>query len=102
MCMKKQLRHFWHATGMSLGVVLLPGLLMLNPALAHNKHASPSDSGSGIEKAIEFTVKGNIKDDLGSPVPGANILLKGTTMGTTSDANGDYSLVMPDENGTLV
>lgn len=102
MCMKKQLRHFWHATGMSVGVVLLPGLLMLNPASAHNKHATRSDSGSGIEKTIDFTVRGNIKDDQGSPVPGANILLKGTTMGTTSDADGNYSLVMPDESGILV
>ena len=38
------------------------------------------------------TIKGKIADVTGSPVPGVNIILKGTSVGTTSDANGDFSL----------
>lgn len=38
------------------------------------------------------TIKGKIADVTGSAVPGVNIILKGTSVGTTSDANGEFSL----------
>lgn len=50
----------------------------------------------------EVTVKGKVTDESGQSLPGVNILVKGTTNGTTSDANGDYSLNVADENGILV
>ncbi|WP_373400022.1 TonB-dependent receptor plug domain-containing protein [Algoriphagus halophilus] len=37
-------------------------------------------------------IRGKIIDDLGSPLPGASILLKGTTTGTISDIDGNYSI----------
>lgn len=37
-----------------------------------------------------------------SPIPGANILVKGTTAGTISDADGNFSLSVPDQSTTLV
>lgn len=37
-------------------------------------------------------VTGTIKDAEGSPIPGANVILKGTTTGTTSDGDGNYSI----------
>lgn len=37
-------------------------------------------------------VTGKITDETGTPIPGVNILLKGTTIGTTTDVNGSYSL----------
>src|SRR5690348_9016906 len=37
-------------------------------------------------------IKGKIAEVTGSPVPGVNIILKGTSVGTTSDANGEFSL----------
>ncbi|MEO7989172.1 MAG: TonB-dependent receptor [Chryseolinea sp.] len=43
-------------------------------------------------------VSGTITDGMGSNLPGVNILLKGTTIGTTSDANGAFSLeAKPDD-----
>src|SRR5688572_6210428 len=36
-------------------------------------------------------VTGKISDATG-PLPGVNLILKGTTIGTTSNANGEYSL----------
>jgi TonB-linked SusC/RagA family outer membrane protein len=36
------------------------------------------------------------------PMPGVNVIVKGTTIGTTSDTNGDYSLDVPDETSVLV
>jgi TonB-dependent SusC/RagA subfamily outer membrane receptor len=41
----------------------------------------------------ERTITGKItKESTGEPITGVNILLKGTTSGTISDINGDYSL----------
>jgi TonB-dependent starch-binding outer membrane protein SusC len=43
------------------------------------------------------TVSGTITDVQGSPMPGVNVVIKGTTRGTTSDATGKYSIEAEDE-----
>lgn len=40
-------------------------------------------------------VKGKVLDETGAPMPGTNVVLKGTTNGVSTDANGDYSLNIP-------
>jgi alpha-2-macroglobulin len=47
------------------------------------------------------TVTGKITDDKGSPVAFATIMIKGTKVGTRTDANGNFSINTP-ENATLV
>lgn len=50
----------------------------------------------------ERTVTGRITSaDDGSPLPGVNVVVKGTTIGTVSDAEGNYALSAP-ADGTLV
>lgn len=48
--------------------------------------------GPLMAQGQENTIGGLIKDEAGSPIPGANILIKGTNMGTTSDADGVFSI----------
>ena len=49
------------------------------------------------------TVTGKITaEEDGSTLPGVSVSVKGTTRGTTSDANGNYSLAMDAANSTLV
>ncbi|MEK6481191.1 TonB-dependent receptor [Catalinimonas sp. 4WD22] len=48
------------------------------------------------------TVSGTITDDENNPIPGVNIIVKGTTTGTVSDVDGKYSLQVADQNVTLV
>ncbi|MEO9892707.1 TonB-dependent receptor [Aurantibacter sp.] len=38
------------------------------------------------------TISGNVVDENGDPVPGANIVVKGTTNGTQSDFDGNYTI----------
>ncbi|WKN45208.1 SusC/RagA family TonB-linked outer membrane protein [Tunicatimonas pelagia] len=38
----------------------------------------------------------------GDPLPGVNVILKGTTQGTVTDIEGDFSLSVPSEDGILV
>ena len=48
----------------------------------------------------EKTVKGVIIDETGLPVIGANVVVSGTTSGTVTDFDGNFTLQVP-ENGTL-
>ena len=48
------------------------------------------------------TVKGQVTDENGEPVPGANVYLKGTTIGVATDINGNYSLTFEDTHTVLV
>ena len=54
------------------------------------------------EKEQQIQVSGIIKDASGEPLPGASILEKGTTNGTETDFDGNFSLTVSDENATLV
>ncbi|MFZ6011936.1 MAG: carboxypeptidase-like regulatory domain-containing protein, partial [Bacteroidota bacterium] len=47
-------------------------------------------------------VTGKVTDDTGQVIPGANVLVEGTTLGTTTDAEGKYSLSVNDGNSVLV
>ena len=48
-------------------------------------------------------VTGVVTDtDSGSPVPGANVTVKGTSTGTATDANGKFTLSVPGDVNTLV
>src|SRR5579859_493048 len=40
--------------------------------------------------------------DDGSPLPGVNVVLKGTTNGTVTDADGAYKITVPSDGGSLV
>ncbi|RFN58675.1 SusC/RagA family TonB-linked outer membrane protein [Marixanthomonas ophiurae] len=42
--------------------------------------------------AQEKTITGTITDDTGLPLPGVNIIIKGTSTGTQSDFDGNYSI----------
>lgn len=46
------------------------------------------------------SVTGNVSDENGEPLPGATIQEKGTTNGTITDVNGNFSLNVP-ENATI-
>ena len=51
-----------------------------------------------------LTITGVVSDEQNLPLPGVNVVLKGTTMGTATNADGMYSLSLPDDetDGTLV
>ena len=51
----------------------------------------------------ERTITGTVtSSEDGSPMPGVTVILKGTTTGTTTNANGSYSIKVPDQGGKLV
>jgi len=48
------------------------------------------------------SVSGKVSGENGEALPGVTVLLKGTTNGTATDAEGNYSLNVPGGSGTLV
>lgn len=52
--------------------------------------------------AQQITVKGSVKDATGEPVIGASVLVKGTTNGTITDFNGNFSFNNVSSGSTIV
>ncbi|MEX2234277.1 MAG: von Willebrand factor type A domain-containing protein [Cyclobacteriaceae bacterium] len=58
---------------------------------------------SGFDLVQERTMTGKVTfSDDGSPLPGVNVVLKGTSIGTATDHQGNYSIKVPVSGGTLV
>lgn len=64
---------------------------------------SSADGPMRLYTVADHTVSGRVTSaSENTGLPGVNIVLKGTTVGTTTDAEGRYTLPLPDGEGTLV
>ncbi len=78
-------------------------IVVLMSAVSFEGFGAPVSKGySGLEK-VALAVTGKVtSDDDKSGMPGVNIIVKGTTLGTVTDVNGDFSIDVPDANSVLV
>ncbi|HSF53871.1 MAG TPA: carboxypeptidase-like regulatory domain-containing protein, partial [Algoriphagus sp.] len=58
--------------------------------------------GYSQESSTEFLVTGKVNDPQGKKAIGAAILVKGTTIGTTTDTTGFFILKVPSDQAVLV
>ncbi|WP_373514010.1 SusC/RagA family TonB-linked outer membrane protein, partial [Persicitalea sp.] len=56
---------------------------------------------TAVAGAFAQSISGKVTDDGGQPLPGVNIVEKGTTNGTSTDANGEYRLTASGSNPVL-
>lgn len=63
--------------------------------------SNPDQMTDVTELVQQVTVKGVVTDDKGQPVPGVTVLVKGTSNGTSTGADGSWTLNVPDGNATL-
>ena len=79
----------------------LAAALLCGPIVA-SAYAAPAKADSDQNTAGQtITVKGTIFDDQGQPLPGAGVMVKGSTQGTVTDLDGNFEIrVKP--NQTLV
>ena len=47
-------------------------------------------------------IRGTVRDAGGNALPGVTVLIKGTSLGTTTDADGKYALKLPEGNHVLI
>lgn len=82
------------------GMGLLSMVICLGVQLAH---ANPETTLLPVDLSttVQTSISGVVSDAVG-PLPGANVLVKGTTNGTQTDFDGNYSLDNVAEDATLV
>ena len=69
-------------------------IIVLSPStLINNEQTSTQQQKS---------ISGKVTDSLGGTLPGVSVVVKGTTIGTITDANGNYNLPNVPSNATLV
>ena len=61
-----------------------------------------SDKTSTIGGQQQNSISGKVTDSSSQPLPGVTIIVKGTTRGTVTNADGNYSLTNIPEDATLV
>ncbi|PKA97501.1 TonB-linked SusC/RagA family outer membrane protein [Flavobacteriaceae bacterium MAR_2009_75] len=54
---------------------------------------SPQKINELIQSNVQFTVQGTVSDDAGTPIPGVSVVVKGTSKGTATDFDGNYSIM---------
>lgn len=83
--------------GKVTGLLLLFNCICLTPVLAHKSHFN----GNG-RLYLAIPVTGQILDENGSPVVGATVQVKNSSVITTTDESGRFSIQVPDKNAILV
>ncbi len=56
---------------------------------------------TGAQQAQKRTITGTVTDQKGQPIPGASVVVKGTTIGIVTDMDGKFSLEVPSDAKTL-
>jgi TonB-linked SusC/RagA family outer membrane protein len=62
---------------------------------------TPKKSDEGV-KDLVFKITGKVTDDQKQPLPGVAVRVKGTSIGTVTDAGGNYSINASDQGSILV
>ncbi len=57
---------------------------------------------TSIVTFAQTNVRGRVVDTTGETLIGVNVIVKGTSQGTVSDINGEFSLPVPSSNSTLI
>jgi TonB-dependent starch-binding outer membrane protein SusC len=57
---------------------------------------------SAKAEAQQNIITGKVIDSDGQPMPGVNVIVEGTTIGVTSDMNGNYKIEVPSADATFI
>ncbi len=57
---------------------------------------------TAIQADADRTISGTVTDSAGRPLNGASVVISGTTRGTTTDAQGNFQLQIPDEGNVVI
>ncbi len=94
-------RYVWY-TNWTLLFTVIVSVLLLTPSqtMATNKHLSNLIVYNSTNANLQ-EVSGTITDETGESLPGVSVVLKGTTRGTTTNAEGKFKIDIP-ENSVLI
>ncbi len=76
--------------------------IVVVPAMAKKAPKPIKAATSPMNTSFQASISGTVVDDQGLPLPGATIIVKGTKVGTTTDFDGNFELVLPADATTLL
>jgi TonB-linked SusC/RagA family outer membrane protein len=80
--------------------------MLLLIVACHHAIANGGVVGVSVRNPLTFlqqqTINGRVTDENGNAFPGVNVVVKGTTTGTVTNADGEYSVNVPSNANTLV
>lgn len=88
--------------GIRARLCFLAFLAVSNAAHSEGNRFERVEKNAGKASKVAVSVKGRITDEKGEGLPGVSILVKGKTVGTTSNLDGTYSLNVPSSGDILV
>ncbi len=82
-------------------------ILNRDPASSGSGESTHTSSSTDLASAdinvpADRIISGSITDEKGQGLPGVNVVIKGTTRGTTANADGDYQLNVPPGNNNVL
>ena len=101
--MKKSPKQNWESNIRRTPIILGLSAALCMPSAFSYANASDPVAGELVQSVQQGrTVTGKIIDDTGEPLIGVSVLVKGTTVGTITDFDGNYSLEVPSGKHILV
>lgn len=85
-----------------LQVVLLVVLTQVSMAAPNPPVRMREATRSGRKVTVDRDITGKVTGENGEGLPGVNVLIKGTTRGTTADQDGNFKLTLREGDATLI
>ncbi|MDR1668320.1 MAG: TonB-dependent receptor [Bacteroidales bacterium] len=79
----------------TIRVIIFLGFIGIHTGFSSVGHAFSAESGAFyalVSRQQDITVKGRVVDETGAPLPGATIIIAGTTRGVLTDTDGSFTL----------
>ena len=93
----KKSKRFLH-----LSFVLVFGLVLTVSAESNSQAKKANSLDNATVAQQEKTITGTITDEQGVPLPGVNVTVKNTTIGTITDLDGNFELTVPENTEAVV
>jgi TonB-linked SusC/RagA family outer membrane protein len=74
--------------------------IILKKSADTTQFSEGDDAGTTFESVIRIT--GQVTDEASVPLPGVNVIIKGTSSGTNTDSNGNYAIEVPQQDVVLI
>jgi hypothetical protein len=83
-------------------LVAKPSFAVSNPDPAKQEVVNARRVSTAVLASVDQPVKGIVKDEDGNPIPGVNIVLKGTSVGMITDASGKFEFPQNVKEGDVL
>ena len=99
---EKVLTHLFDDTNTAYQISRETQIILKHKKVEKSSHNTANNKQSTTLQNQQVIINGTVIDETGQPLPGANIKVKGTNLGTTTDFDGNFSLEIPSSESIIV